>query len=127
MVEYHKVFLSLLGPGTDDETVRLRAAEIMTEVVDRTTFSKPIYEAAARRALEFPYHLSHPVGMAVHDVGHYRGKTLEPGIVLTVDPQLIIPEERLYVRVEDTVVITEDGIENLTPRRSAPSSTTSRR
>ncbi len=114
MVEYHKVFLSLLGPGTDDEAVRLRAAEIMTEVVDATAWSKPIYEAAARRALAFPHHLSHPVGMAVHDVGHYRGKTLEPGIVLTVDPQLIIPEERRYVRVEDTVVITEDGIENFT-------------
>jgi len=34
--------------------------------------------------------------------------------VLTVDPQLIIPEERLYVRVEDTVAITETGIDNLT-------------
>lgn len=52
--------------------------------------------------------------MSVHDVGHYRGKTLEAGVVLTVDPQLIIPEERKYVRVEDTVVITEDGIENFT-------------
>ena len=90
----------------------------MTEVVDRMTFARPVYEAAARRALEFPHHLSHPVGMSVHDVGHYHGKTLEPGIVLTVDPQLIIPEERRYVRLEDTVVITEDGIENLT--RDAP-------
>jgi len=35
-------------------------------------------------------------------------------VVLTVDPQLIIPEERLYVRVEDTVVITEDGIDTFT-------------
>ena len=48
-------------------------------------------------------HLSHSVGMSVHDVGHYRGKTFEPGIVLTVDPQL---------------VITGDGIGNLT--RGAP-------
>ena len=118
IVEYHKVLLSLLGPGTDDATVQRRAAETMRAYVDRTTFSKPIYEAAARRALEFPYHLSHPVGMAVHDVGHYRGNTLEAGIVLTVDPQLIIPEERRYIRVEDTVVITGDGIENLT--RAAP-------
>lgn len=118
MVEYHKVLLSLLGPGTDGETVQRRAAESMAEVVERTTFSKPIYEQAARRALDFPYHLSHPVGMSVHDVGHYRGNTLEPGIVLTVDPQLIVPEERRYVRVEDTVVVTEDGIENFT--RDAP-------
>jgi len=37
-----------------------------------------------------------------------------PGTVFSVDPQMWIPEERLYVRVEDTVVVTEDGIENLT-------------
>jgi len=114
MVEYHKVLLSLLGPGESDEKIRLEAAARMKKVVDSTTWAEPIYEQAARRALEFPHHLSHPVGMSVHDVGHYRGKTLEVGVVLTVDPQLIIPEERKYVRVEDTVVITENGIENFT-------------
>jgi Xaa-Pro aminopeptidase len=30
------------------------------------------------------------------------------------DPQMWVPEERLYVRVEDTVAVTSDGIENLT-------------
>lgn len=114
MVAYHEVLLRLLRPGVTAEQVRDEAAAEMTSVVNRTKFLKPIYEEAARRALVFSHHLSHPVGMAVHDVGHYRGKVLEPGIVLTVDPQLIIPEERRYVRVEDTVVITEDGIENLT-------------
>ena len=44
---------------------------------------------------------------AINDVGHYRGGVLEPGVVLTVDPQFIVPEERLYIRVEDTVVMTE--------------------
>lgn len=118
MVEYHKVFLSLLGPGENDEAVRIEAAKRMKKMADETSWEKPIYEDSARRALEFPYHLSHPVGLAVHDVGHYRGKTLEPGIVLTVDPQMRVPEERRYVRVEDTVVITENGIENFT--ESAP-------
>lgn len=114
MVTYHKTFLRLLRPGVTAEQVRDEAREEMAAIVARTRFAKPIYQEAAQRALDFPYHLSHPVGMAVHDVGHYRGKVLKPGIVLTVDPQLIIPEERLYVRVEDTVVITENGIENLT-------------
>ncbi|MCA9839115.1 MAG: aminopeptidase P N-terminal domain-containing protein [Trueperaceae bacterium] len=114
MVDYHKTFLRLLRPGVTAEQVRDEAREEMAAVVARTRFAKPIYQEAAQRALDFPYHLSHPVGMAVHDVGHYRGKVLKPGIVLTVDPQLIIPEERLYIRVEDTVVMTENGIENLT-------------
>jgi Xaa-Pro aminopeptidase len=52
--------------------------------------------------------------MAVHDVGRYRGKALVPGIVLTVDPMLWVHEERLYIRMEDTVAVTEDGVENFT-------------
>jgi Xaa-Pro aminopeptidase len=58
--------------------------------------------------------MTHPVGMAVHDVGHYRGKPLQPGVVLTLDPTLRVPEEQLYIRSEDTLLITEDGFENFT-------------
>lgn len=114
IVKYHKVFLSLIRPGVTDEEIRLEAAKEMAHVVRRTRFSKEIYQNAAERCLDFPYHMSHSVGMSVHDVGHYRGKILKPGIVFALDPQLIIPEEKRYIRVEDTVVVTEDGVENLT-------------
>ena len=79
-----------------------------------TAFSKPVYEDAARRTLEYRGHLTHPEGMAVHDVGGYGGPTLSAGVVFTVDPQMWVPEEQLYVRVEDTVVVTDGGIETLT-------------
>jgi Xaa-Pro aminopeptidase len=85
----------------------------MTPVVEKTRFSKEIYAQAARRTLDFP-HLTHSVGMSVHDVGTYKtGAPLPPGLVFALDPQLIIPEERLYIRVEDTVVVTDRGVENL--------------
>jgi Xaa-Pro aminopeptidase len=114
MVKYHKVLLNLIRPGVTDDQIQKEAAAEMSKVIEQTRFSKDIYEAAARRTLTFPYHMSHCVGMAVHDVGHYRGKALQPGMVFALDPQMYIPEEKRYIRVEDTVVVTEDGIENLT-------------
>jgi Xaa-Pro aminopeptidase len=51
--------------------------------------------------------------MAVHDVGSYRDG-LKPGHVFSVDPQLRVPEEHVYLRYEDTVVVTDTGVENFT-------------
>jgi Xaa-Pro aminopeptidase len=58
--------------------------------------------------------MSHSVGMAVHDVGDYRDQPLEPGHVFAVDPQLWVRDARLYIRVEDTVAVTDKGCEVLT-------------
>ena len=118
IVEYHKVFLAILRPGRTPEQILLEAGERMRPVVASTRWSKPAFEQAALRTLDFKGHLSHPVGMAVHDVGSYFGKPLEAGTVFALDPQMWIPEDRLYIRVEDTVAITENGVENLT--RLAP-------
>jgi Xaa-Pro aminopeptidase len=114
MLEYHARLLRRIRPSVTATAILQEVAGEMEDVIARTAFSKPIYEQAARRALSFAGHLSHPVGMAVHDVGDYRSDVLMPGLVFAVDPMIWVPEERLYVRVEDTVVVTADGIENLT-------------
>ena len=96
------------------------AEKEMAPILDRTEFIKPCYEKAVREMVETGGGVfSHPVGMAVHDVGRYYSEPLVPGLVFAVDPQLRVPEENLYMRIEDTIVVTEDGIENLT--RLAPS------
>jgi Xaa-Pro aminopeptidase len=118
IVEYHKVVLSRIRRGVTPDQVMDEAAEVMQEIWASWEFSKDVYREGARRTLEFRGHLSHPVGMAVHDDGGYHHRPLVPGTVFSVDPQMWIPEEKLYIRVEDTVVVTEDGIENLTA--SAP-------
>lgn len=56
----------------------------------------------------FVHGLSHWLGMDVHDVGDY-GTVLAPGMVLTVEPGIYLPDENLGVRIEDDVLVTEDG------------------
>ena len=56
--------------------------------------------------------------MSCHDHGYWGEDPLEPGAVIALDPQLWIPEKRVYIRVEDTVAVTPEGVENFT--ESAP-------
>jgi Xaa-Pro aminopeptidase len=115
VLEYHKAVLSRIRPGVTADQIMKDAARAMEAVFARTTFSKPAYEKAARTLVERGGGVfSHTVGMAVHDVGGYRQAPLRPGQVFSVDPQLRVPEENLYLRYEDTIVVTETGVENFT-------------
>jgi Xaa-Pro aminopeptidase len=114
IVRYHGAILARVKPGALPADALKDAAEEMGEVVASTHWSKPAYAEAAKRALEFRGHYSHPVGMAVHDVGRYFDRPFAPGLVFSLDPQIWVPEERLYIRVEDTGVVTEEGFEPFT-------------
>ena len=63
----------------------------------------------------FIHGLSHWLGMDVHDVGDY-GTPLRPGMVLTIEPGIYLPQESLGVRIEDDVLVTPTGAEWLSAR-----------
>jgi Xaa-Pro aminopeptidase len=56
--------------------------------------------------------MGHNVGMEVHDVASIS-ETLEPGQIFTIEPEMQIPELHLGIRLEDMLLITETGYENL--------------
>ena len=63
----------------------------------------------------YPHGVSHHLGLDVHDPGD-RARPLEPGMVVTVEPGIYIPEENIGVRIEDDVLVTKDGYQLLTAR-----------
>jgi Xaa-Pro aminopeptidase len=63
----------------------------------------------------FIHGLSHPIGLNVHDPMDFN-QPLQPGMVVTVEPGIYISEEKLGVRIEDDILITENGYELLTHR-----------
>ena len=56
--------------------------------------------------------LGHSVGMEVHDV-RMTAQTLEPGFIFTIEPAMQIEDEHLGIRLEDMILVTESGYENL--------------
>ena len=56
------------------------------------------------------HRVSHGVGLEVHDFPSSTSlEPLEPGMVITVEPGVYIPEEKIGIRIEDTLVVTADG------------------
>ncbi len=63
---------------------------------------------------DYYYHgVSHFLGLDVHDVGQMENTQLQPGHVITVEPGLYVAQENIGIRIEDDILITETGYENL--------------
>jgi len=115
VLEYRNAVMKQIRPGVTSAQILEQAKAAMEPVFARWKFSKPIYEKAARELVNRGGGvLSHPVGMTVHDDGPYNRGALQPGHVFSIDPQLRVPEENLYIRYEDVIVVTENGMENFT-------------
>ncbi|MEX1139914.1 MAG: Xaa-Pro peptidase family protein [Bacteroidota bacterium] len=116
----YKAILKAIKPGKTPQAVKQEALKEMRRVLAASKFSKPLYQKACegfvdRYSLgsESPYtSLGHWVGMATHDVGKLVGP-LRPGMVFTIEPALVVREENINIRLEDMVLITEKGAENM--------------
>ncbi len=115
-VACYKSILDKIRPHVTAQVIMQEAASEMETILSKSKFSKSIYEKAAKEFVDSYKNssknqyagLGHWVGMSVHDVGFNRG-TLKPGMVFSIEPALRVPEEKIYIRLEDVIVITETG------------------
>ncbi len=100
----HEACLQVYRPGLTREQCRLEVQEIL---------EKQGFDLTKDYFQHMSGGFGHYVGMAVHDVGG-GPSVLKAGMVFANEPLCVFPDENLGVRVEDTILITEDGCENLT-------------
>ncbi len=122
--EFYNVYLRLYQALMTSIRVHVRPDEIIREAVRKMDAILASYRFTDDRiksaAIAFvdryrnsrTNSLGHTVGMEVHDVRNPTD-TLEPGQIFTIEPQMTIPEEHLGIRLEDMILITESGYENL--------------
>ena len=116
----YQAILKAIRPGVTAQVIKQEAVREMERILAAATFSKPAYQNAAREfvssyaesAKSARTTLGHWVGMATHDVGQDTGP-LRAGMVFTIEPALRVPEEQIYIRLEDMIVITDTKAEIL--------------
>ncbi len=111
---YQACYEEMLKPiraGATAKQVKAESGAAMKKILEGWKFSKPEYRKAGERFVAMwtmAPTLGHWVGMSTHDVGP-RMDELKPGMVFTIEPALTVPEEKIYIRLEDLIVITEQG------------------
>ncbi len=135
VLKSQKEAIAMVKPGAKISEIHKRVCEILTEGAIALGLLKGsradlIKNAGFRRF--YPHNTSHWLGMDVHDVGLYlkageskggEHRVLEPGMVLTIEPGFYIqpgdPDAPAHykgigIRIEDDILVTEGGNENLT-------------
>ena len=97
VLEAQQAIIAAIRPGVSRDVVR----KIAEDIFRRDGFDS-----------RYAY-VGHYVGLSVHDVGDWS-LAFQAGMVMAIEPILDIPAQQLHVRIEDTILVTPDGAENLT-------------
>ena len=113
VLDVFKQAKQMLVPGNTIDKVNKAVNKLMEQkMIDLGLFTK---EEVEKQNPDNPLYLkyfmhgiSHPLGLDVHDVGS-KYEPFKPGMVVTCEPGLYIEEENIGIRIENDILITEDG------------------
>ena len=112
--------INLIKPGGEIKTYMEKSDELMKKALKSLNLMKT--DADFRKY--YPHSIGHGLGIDVHDpLGELHNPSgapaiFQPGMVLTVEPGIYIADEQIGVRIEDDILVKENGIENLSGRLS---------
>lgn len=110
----HTEIIQLLRPGLVVKEYLSKVDTIMQRALVSLGLMEDMQDEERYRRY-FPHAISHGLGVDVHDsLG--RAEVFQEGMVLTVEPGIYLPKERIGVRIEDNILITASGCRNLSER-----------
>ncbi len=120
VLRVQRAAISLLLPGVNLEEYhvevgRLMEAELLklglldAQMIKAQDPKQPAYKQY------FMHGTSHHLGLDVHDAG-FRYAAVEAGMAFTCEPAIYIPEEKIGIRLENNILVTENGPRDLTKR-----------
>ena len=131
VLDAHSAIIDSIRPGVSIDEPHKKSIELLTEGM----LSLGLLKGKAKKLIKkekyrqfYMYRIGHMLGLDVHDVNCLHDtngdfKTFQPGMVMTIEPGLYVADDTknvppaylgIGVRIEDDILITEDGCEVLT-------------
>ena len=109
VLEAQKIVIANAKPGLTTRQLNQMVVDYYETRLDDLGLRKD-----GKTVRDYYYHgVSHHLGLDTHDICTERERTLQPGMVITVEPGLYIEDESIGIRIENDVLITQDGCVDL--------------
>lgn len=123
VLKVQKTLIESIKPGVPFQQLHEMGASLLTDLMlelGLLSGRKEDIMQANQHKKYYPHGIGHFLGMDVHDVGLYFNKPnrearkIEAGMTFTIEPGLYIPEKGIGIRIEDNILVTTNGYENMT-------------
>ncbi|MBC8525374.1 MAG: aminopeptidase P family protein [Candidatus Cloacimonetes bacterium] len=124
VLQIQKKMIDSVKPGISINTLNKKAIKLITEALFRLKLIKkkskgtppksdPLDTSGGEEYKKYYMHnIGHHLGLDAHDLNN-REEKLQAGNVITIEPGIYVKEEKIGVRIEDDILVTKNGAENL--------------